>query len=437
MTQTATTSYVAPPGTRLTAKAFSPNTDQYATEGSCSADLDLKIVWSEKVIKGSGNVEIFDTVTNSVVATKAVSTAALEPEGFGTAVLIPKITNGKLTTVEVKKGGGGYKTANVIFSKPATGEKAEGTVTLTNGVITGVSITYAGWGYTSAPSVTLQTELVKVDDTNKDRVFNFGSLSSLGLVGGRRYAVRVPQGAAIAAREACPVTNALNDAFAYSFTLDAPLQLVSYALCSTPYNNDTAREKVNIRSNIYLKFNKLVKVKASAPANVIIYEKSLILGDTIHQTIDLRKTFHLNNTGVLSTFNDVSSTTANTTSGAGGRLDDTLESLTSLDLYINPTKPFKPGSSYYIKIASGVLIDAVCDTAWAGVDDKTTIAWATDGIDNTTPPAAPSDAPAKRIVTYELGRPAVPGTGKVNILDSSGNLVAQIDSTDPAVTYSS
>jgi hypothetical protein len=437
ITQTATTSYVAPPGTRLTAKAFSPNTNQYATEGSCNADLDLKIVWSEKVIKGSGNVEIFDTVTNSVVATKAVSTAALEPEGFGTAVLIPKITNGKLTTVEVKKGGGGYKTANVIFSKPATGEKAEGTVTLSNGVITAVAITYPGWGYTSAPSVTLQTELNKVDDTNKDRVFNFGSLSTLGLVGGRRYAVRVPQGAAIAAREACPVTNALNDAFAYSFTLDTPLQLVSYALCSTPHNNDTAREKVNIRSNIYLKFNKLVKVKASAPANVIIYEKSLILGDTIHQTIDLRKTFHLNNTGRLSTFNDVSSTTANTTSGAGGRLDDTLDPVTSLDLYINPTKPFKPGTSYYIKIASGVLIDAVCDTAWAGVDDKTTIAWATDNIDNTTPPTPVADTPARRVVTYELGRPAVAGSGKVNILDSSGNLVAQIDSTDPAVTYSS
>jgi hypothetical protein len=71
------------------------------------------------------------------------------------------------------------------------------------------------------------------------------------------------------------------------------------------------------------------------------------------------------------------------------------------------------------------------------VDDKTTITWATDNIDNTTPPAPASNTPAKRVITYELGRPAVPGDGKLNILDSSGNLVTQIDSTNPAVTYSS
>ena len=440
ITQTATTSYITPPEVRLTASSFSPNTTQYEQDGDCGDNADLKITWSEKVIKGSGSIEIFDTETNSVVTTKTIASATLEPSGIdNTVVLQPKITNGKLTTVDVKKGGAGFEEANIIFSKPATGEKAEGTVVLTGQKITSINITYAGWGYTSAPTYTLQTKTAKVSDAanNKDRVFNFGSLSTLGLVGGRRYAVRVPAGAAIAAREACPVTNALNEAFAYTFILNNPLQLVSYALCSAPYNNDTAREKVNIRSNIYLKFNKLVKLKASAPANVIIYEKSLILGDTIHQTIDLRKTFHLNKTGALSTFNDVSSTTANTTSGAGGNLDDTLESLTSLDLYINPTKPFKPGSTYYIKIASGVLIDAVCDTAWVGVDDKTTITWTTDTIDNTTPPAPASNTPAKRVITYELGRPAVPGDGKLNILDSSGNLVTQIDSTNPAVTYSS
>jgi hypothetical protein len=440
ITQTAKTSYITPPGVRLVASSFSPNTTQYEQDGDCGADADLKITWSEKVIKGSGSIEIFDTVTNSVVTTKTIASATLEPSGIdNTVVLQPKITNGKLTTVDVKKGGAGFTEANIIFSKPATGEKAEGTVVLSGQQITSITITYAGWGYTSAPTYTLQTKTAKVSEANgnKDRVFNFGSLSTLGLVGGRRYAVRVPAGAAIAAREACPVTNALNEAFAYTFILNNPLQLVSYALCSAPYNNDTAREKVNIRSNIYLKFNKLVKVKASAPANVIIYEKSLILGDTIHQTIDLRKTFHLNKTGALSTFNDVTSTTQNTTSGSSGNLDDTLDSVTSMDLYINPTKPFKPGSTYYIKIASGVLIDAVCDTAWVGVDDKTTITWATDNIDNTTPPAPASNTPAKRVITYELGRPAVPGDGKLNILDSSGNLVTQIDSTNPAVTYSS
>lgn len=425
-TQSETQTYVANDSVTsdLTYKSVSPSTSTNAS-GICGGAAELKITWKEKVIKGSGNIEIVDLETNSVIATKSVASAALEPEAIDSTVsATAKITSGKVTSVTMVKKGEGVTAAKVIFSKPATGEKAEGTAVISGGQITGITITYAGWGYTSAPTITITPTTTEVSDSNKDRVFNWGSISGLGLTPGKRYAVRVPQGAAIASRNICPAKTSFNKTFNFSFLIDDKLRLVSYTLCSDPHTNDTAKQKVNIRSNIYLKFNRNIKIKTTGPANATIYGSGLFGGT--HQVIDLRKTFLANKTGALSNFNDVAGGTDSSTT-----VDETVADY----LVINPTKPFKPGTSYYIQIPAGVIIDAACNVDYEGITDSSTVTWTTDSIDNTTPPVAPAGAPARRTVEYELGRPAVPGDGKVQIFDASGVLVAEVDSTDPAVTY--
>ena len=253
-------------------------------------------------------------------------------------------------------------------------------------------------------------------------------VKDLGLTKGRRYIVRVPAGAVLSKRVACPNSTTyevVNRQTHWSFRLSPVLALVRRQLCSLPNTNDTTYQKVNIRSNIWLHFTKNFKIKPTGPANVIIYEKNLILGDTIHQTIDLRKTFANNKVGQLSNYFLSEQTT------------DVTDKVDEKILKINPTKPFKPNQEYYIQVASGVLLGAVCEDPWVGVADKTTIAWKTDGITNTQPTGVSAGTPFKREVAFEFDAPVVPGSGMLNIKDANGYVVAQISSSDPAVTYSS
>jgi hypothetical protein len=425
-------------------------------------DQEVKIVFDEEVVKLSGTIELIDAETGASITTRNVSSMTLENEPIYSAslkavlgtnkiylndgTLNPKTSNtDKVASVQVLEGGGGYKSDSVAvsFSSPNSGQKAIGTAVLDgNGRVTGITITQPGWGYTSAPTVTITGERdysllpadgqskkpAKTEAYYKNRVLNIGKVKDLGLTKGRRYVVRVPAGAVMSKRVACPNTSTyevVNRQINWSFRLAPALALVRYQLCSLPNTNDTTYQKVNIRSNIWLYFTKNFKIKPTGPANVVIYEKNLILGDTIHQTIDLRKTFSDNKVGQLSNYFLPEQTNEIT-----DKKDEKI-------LKINSTKPFKPNQQYYIQVPAGVLLGAECEDAWAGVTDKTTIAWKTDGITNTQPSAPTAGTPFRREVAFEFDAPVVPGSGMLNVRDASGNVVAQISSNDPAITYSS
>ena len=425
-------------------------------------ELAVKIVFDEEVVKLSGTIDIIDAETGASITTRNVASMTLENEPIYSATLKAALgtskqylndgtlnaktsNNDKVVSVSVLEGGGGYVagTVAVSFSSPASGQKAMGTAVLDGtGKVTGVTITEAGWGYTSTPTVTITGERdysllpadgqgvkpAKTEAFYKNRVLNIGLVKDLGLTKGRRYIVRVPAGAVLSKRVACPNSTTyevVNRQTHWSFRLSPVLALVRRQLCSLPNTNDTTYQKVNIRSNIWLHFTKNFKIKPTGPANVIIYEKNLILGDTIHQTIDLRKTFANNKVGQLSNYFLSEQTT------------DVTDKVDEKILKINPTKPFKPNQEYYIQVASGVLLGAVCEDPWVGVADKTTIAWKTDGITNTQPTGVSAGTPFKREVAFEFDAPVVPGSGMLNIKDANGYVVAQISSSDPAVTYSS
>jgi hypothetical protein len=451
-------------------KEKTPYSSATDTEGVCvekylkdfGEDMEVYINWNEEVVKLSGTIDIIDAETGNTVITKSVASMSLDNEPIKDAIVTAKLgndknylsdgtlntktsTTDKVVLVQVKQGGGGYKsdTVSVTFSSPSSGQKALGTANVNgNGVITGITITDPGWGYTSPPTVTIKGErdysLMPADYQGKkpnkteafypNRRLTIGKVKDLGLTRGKRYVVRVPQGVVMTKRVACPSDAAIevvNRQTNWSFLIAPALTLIKYELCSTPNVNDTTFQKVNIRSNIWLYFNKKFKIKETAPANVVIYESGLF-GDSVHQTIDLRKTFTDDRVGALTNYWLEEQTAGNED------LDPDDETI----LKINPTKPFKPNTTYYIQVASGTLIGAFCEDPWVGATDDETITWKTDGIENVPPEPLGAGTPFNREITFEYGAPVIPSGGMLSIKDGSGNVVTQIPSNHPAITYS-
>jgi hypothetical protein len=86
-------------------------------------------------------------------------------------------------------------------------------------------------------------------------------------------------------------------------------------------------------------------------------------------------------------------------------------------------------------IDEDAIYDAACDLPFEGVGDTTTITWQCDGIILTPAPGyVPGNPP--ETIEAEFDRPVTPGEGKINITDSQGNLIGQLDSNDPAIAYS-
>ncbi len=285
---------------------------------------------------------------------------------------------------------------SITWSEPV--EKLSGLVTVT----TLAGSTVASFNVSSA---TFDTSVGITPNTK----LNFGNITGLSWDTG--YRVNVPASLVRTIREGTcgqtlPQSN--NIAYSWSFTTEPQFALQSYTLCSDPYVNDSTRQKVNVRSNILLTFNKAFTIKATSPARIYIYEQ----GGVLHQTIDLRATYAANKVGVLY--------------GPGGNT-----------LIINPTKIMKPGKTYYLQIENGALIDASCEVPFAGITDTSTVTWKTDGI-NTSTPAAPNPAiPTESAsINFQFDRPVRPGTGNIKVKNSSGQVVALIPSTSSAITYS-
>jgi len=239
-----------------------------------------------------------------------------------------------------------------------------------------------------------------------------------GLQYGRRYSVTVPAGAFRTDRQEInlgpcdlniPVTPdvEVNEERSFVFTTVNELLLIDYRLCSTPYEDDVQSQRVNIRSNIQLIFSENIKVKATGEANVRIYEA----GGAIHQIIDLNGTYENKKYGEI-------------------------YQISGKELRLNPTKLFKPGTSYYLTVDSGALLDN-CSTPWVGISSPSLVTWTTDGISaSSPPPIPPGQLPQETTVSFEFDRPVQPGSGVINIYNKDNVLVGQLSSSSSAVSYS-
>ena len=235
---------------------------------------------------------------------------------------------------------------------------------------------------------------------------------------GEGYSVTVPAGIITTDREDYTETNCgasqtisysqtVNDLITFNFYTSPELIIETYRLYSLPYVRDADLNNVNIRSTLEIQFNKEIKVKPSRPAYISVFEQNT---GALHQRIDLTATFESDKYGDIY------------------RFEDNL-------LKINVTNIMKPGLNYYVIIDEDAIYDAACDLPFEGVGDTTTITWQCDGIILTPAPGyVPGNPP--ETIEAEFDRPVTPGEGKINITDSQGNLIGQLDSNDPAIAYS-
>lgn len=236
---------------------------------------------------------------------------------------------------------------------------------------------------------------------------NFGNIT--GLQPNKSYDVSAPQGLLISdypsgTSVVCEKTTEIpagpenpSQALTWGLTTEVPLTLSTFAVCPDQSGNAT------VNTNIELIFNKAFGIKETGPAYVFIYE----LDGTLHQRIDLRGTFEANKYG-------------------------SIYGAVSTSLMLNPTRPLKAATDYYVSIPNGTLIDPSCNTVYAGFTDTNTVAFRTDGIE-ITPPEGPTFG--SLYVDIEFDRPVKPGYGKINIIKTNGELVTQISSRDWTVVF--
>lgn len=251
---------------------------------------------------------------------------------------------------------------------------------------------------------------------------NFGAIS--GLAQDTYYDVSAPQGLVVTDIPAtsstiCGSTTNTpagaedpNVAKTWGLKTEVALRLTQFQYCPEQSGNAKAR------SNLVLTFNKAFQVKSTGPAYVYIYEGS----GSLHQKIDLRGTFADDAYGTV-----IYGYTESTSIATGEAVTSYGSTLT-----LNPTKPFKGNTDYYINIDSGTLLDPSCDIVYPGISDTNTAAWRTDGI-AATPPDGPTYG--SLYIDLKFDRPVTPGYGKVNVITSTGVLVTQVSSRDWTVVF--
>jgi hypothetical protein len=102
----------------------------------------------------------------------------------------------------------------------------------------------------------------------------------------------------------------------------------------------------------------------------------------------------------------------------------------NVQINLNPTLPFKGNTKYYINIASGVIIDAVCNLPWGGISDTETATWTTDGVALSEPQAL---TVGSLYFDFNIDRPITAGYGKLIMRAPDGRLKTTVNIRDLAV----
>jgi hypothetical protein len=185
-------------------------------------------------------------------------------------------------------------------------------------------------------------------------------------------------------------------------TIADPFALTQVFVETEPMDDIT---KVNKQTNVGLRFNRAINFGTTG--TFTIYTS----GGSIKQAIDIKTNFNQNRTSELIWIGTSTSQTLNT-------------------VWINPTKDFDAGVTYYVQATPGSIISTFGET-WAGINDTTTVRFTVDpgpvfttgGFDVNT-----------STVVFQYDRTVETGTGDILVYDQDNNLVATIPSDDPAIT---
>ncbi len=188
-----------------------------------------------------------------------------------------------------------------------------------------------------------------------------------------------------------------------SFTTTIALEFIELLADNKPSTNP---DKVNPQTNIGLKFNKAISFTNTG--TFTIYDSN----GAVKQAIPVTTNFNDNKTSELIWIG--------TSSTASSVLNT---------VWINPTKDFTVGESYYIQ-ATATCVQDSCGTGWTGISG-TSIGWDVDnGPESTAAPVTTSS----QYLEYTFDRAIEAGPGVINVYDAAGNVIATFSSDDPAVT---
>lgn len=228
-----------------------------------------------------------------------------------------------------------------------------------------------------------------------------------------RYRVVLPQGAFSILGNGTVLGT--NSEYIWNFKTYPLVELLSYELDSTPYNDDTLRQQVNRRSNIQFTFGRkflsganddtpFTMTGANSPSTIGIrttpptgawiklYKKT---GDNLIEQVFLDKTFAADKVGVQFISN--------------------LGVIT-----INFTESFDCDTEYYV-LYNNLVYDQYWTRGDVGQFDKTQVTWTTDGIKITHVGHDPQITTG--FFTIGFDRAVTPGSGRLRIYDETTGLI--------------
>lgn len=286
-------------------------------------------------------------------------------------------------------------------------------VTAGSGIINIIETSEGGFELAPAANIAASSGVVT---GNK---INYGVIPNLGY--GKWYKIVVPSGAANTNRPGygfCSVflspTQIPNTVSNRSFNTRTKIAYASYELVSVSGNatviSDPTLNNVSLESDLGITFNKAFTLASGDPLNVSIYESN----GTLHQTFNLK-----------SAFNGTSDFTSEIIRFSGNTI------------YFNPTRDFKPNTSYYATIAANVVTDG-CSFNDA-VTDPNTIRWTVLGnlaISSSQPVQGSNNNTINETgIEINFGQAIEPGTGNISIYNSANVLIANISPTNGNLTY--
>lgn len=194
-----------------------------------------------------------------------------------------------------------------------------------------------------------------------------------------------------------PKANAALTSTEYTFNTEVEIQYLSHIVSNAPLSDPV---KINPQTNIGLQFNTPIKY---ATGNITIKRAD----GTTHQVINVATSYQNNNTwDILWTSGSIA--------------------------WINPTKDFEIGQSYYVLVDAGAITDN-CGNSWGGISNTSQLTFSIDPGPTFTSNGISDDA---AVTVFEYDRTIESGTGKIKIYDETDTLVASIDSTHPSITIS-
>ena len=192
-----------------------------------------------------------------------------------------------------------------------------------------------------------------------------------------------------------PITKQNN----FEFTMVPRLKVIKLFIRTSPFEGDI--QKTNKRTYLGLQFNRAIQYGQSGSIKLFNGSGTLIQEFKVTSSFETDKS-----SDIISIIGDI--------------------------VYINPTKNFEQGVEYYVN-GTPQSIQDFKGFAWSGETSTTALRFRVDPGPTAVAVPVTNDSAT---IDMEFDRAIEPGPGKVQIYDGNNNLVSELSSDDPRISYS-